>query len=230
MQIKSSKTIKLDSSETDIHIIHVIIDNLPSCAKTMIDNISDESWIAKLSPANQIAYEARARRTIDKLVRDIFMKIDNEVTANFGEYMISMTAQSTLETEKAHKKLPLAELFKEKVTSNPGFDFHTESHTTLLAFGEAKYSSRSNPYKNALTQINCFITLKKDLAELADLQHFASSQSIVNASLGKKAYIAAFSLNNPSTMIFDKILESPHITPLLSFPELYLIGVEVIDQ
>lgn len=31
-------------------------------------------------------------------------------------------------------------------------------------------------------------------------------------------------------MIFDKILESPHITPLLSFPELYLIGVEVIDQ
>ena len=100
MQIKSSKTIKLDSSETDIHIIHVIIDNLPSCAKTMIDNISDESWIAKLSPANQIAYEARARRTIDKLVRDIFMKIDNEVTANFGEYMISMTAQSTIETEK----------------------------------------------------------------------------------------------------------------------------------
>ncbi len=210
--------------------IHVVIDDINSRVKKMIETITDESWIGKLKAGDQMCYGARAEPTIKKLVNQIFEKVDNVVSEDFGEYLISMTAQDALETAYNHKRLPLAELFKEKMTGNPGFDFHTESNTYLIAFGEAKYKSNATPYKNALTQINKFITLKKDVMELSDLEKLVDKKSYTNALKNKKAYIAAFSINakNPLT-IFENILKSDDIVPLCDFPELYLIGVEIVD-
>lgn len=216
------------NSLTDIYIIHVEVNDLSNQASDMITTIMDSSWISRLSPVDKLSYEARAKRTISKLVDDVFKKIADSVTVDFGEYMVSMSAQAALETSLKHFKLPLAELFKEKMTGNPGFDFHTQSHTTLVAFGEAKYSGNNSPYANALAQIAEFITLEKDVAELTDLSKFISEEAITNALKDKKAYIAAFSVNaKDPKRIFNNVLTSEYITPLLNCSELYLIGVEV---
>ena len=219
------------SIETDIYTIHVLIDDLPLQVLEMIKAVTDNSWILKLSPVDKISFETRAKRTVTKLVNEIFKKVANSVTTDFGEYLVSMSAQTALENTLAHHRLPLAELFKEKVTGNPGFDFHTESHTTLIAFGEAKYSGNGSPYPNALTQICDFITLEKDVAELTDLSKFVSEKAISNALDNNKAYIAAFSLNakNPD-QIFENILLSEYLKPILKYSELYLIGVEIDDK
>lgn len=226
----NSKEILFDSS-CKIYKIHVIIDNVEERAKEMVNIISSTSWITKLSSVEAASYSARAKRTIEKLVNEIFEKVSTQISTDFGEYMISMTAQDVLENSFSHRKVPLAELFKEKVSGNPGFDFHTESPSSIIAFGEAKYSGTENPYTKALTQIAGFIDMGKDIMELVDLKNFVSGAAIQAAIVNNKAFVAAFSLNakNPD-FIFKNILCSKDILPLLKYPELYLIGVEIHDS
>lgn len=214
--------------DCDVFSIHVKIHDIGIRAKEMIAILSDKSWINELDIIPRKSYEARAERTIDKLINDILNKVVSTVTAEFGEFLISSTAQDSLEIKYSHTKVPLAELLKEKVTGNPGFDFHTESHTNLIAFGEAKYSGSINPYRNAMEQIADFITLKKDDAELVDLQYFVSDESIENIKKDKKAFIAAFSINSQNPIdIFSNALSSTYIDDLLAYDELYLIGIEI---
>ena len=118
-----------------VYCIHVKVDDVGSSAKSIIDMISDVSWINKLEPAQQVAFRATSERTVQKLVGDILSKVTDEVTSDFGEYLVSYTAQHVLELHHTHVKVPLAELLKEKVIGNPGFDFHTESDSNHIIFG-----------------------------------------------------------------------------------------------
>ncbi len=215
-------------SDCEVHCIHVKVIDIERRANQMITTISDESWISKLTARRQKTFRARAQRTIEKLVNDILAKVDNTITEEFGEFMISDTAQLSLELEHSHTKVPLAELLKEKVTGNPGFDFHTESQNNLIMFGEAKYSGESTPRARAINQIAEFIELEKDNAELIILENFVSDEAMDNADIERKGYVAAFSLNsdNPD-LIFKNALNSDAIKNLLEFPELYLIAIQV---
>lgn len=207
---------------------HVKITNISLHAQELIKIISDTSWIYKLDAVEQATFSARANRTIDKLVDDILKKVDDVISEEFGEYMISATAQRTLESHLKHTNIPLAELLKEKISGNPGFDFHTESTSNLISFGEAKYSGHSNPHGLALRQIADFIELEKDNAELLILKSFVTESAVDNALNGSKAYVAAFSVNSESPQkIISNALRSDFIDALLGFPELYIIGVEV---
>ena len=212
----------------NVHSIHVKVQDISLRAKEMIDTLSDTSWIKALDFIPRSSYEARAERTIEKLINSILKKVSTTVSSEFGEFLVSVTAQDTLDINYNHNKVPLAELLKEKVTGNPGFDFHTESETNLIAFGEAKYSKIVNKYNSALKQIGGFIDLKKDDAELVDLQYFVSKKAIENYALEKKAYVAAFSINDESPVgVIKKALASKHVEKLLQYEELYIIGIEI---
>lgn len=232
MQIVNYKHENMDdygkTTECNVYSIHVKVDDISSKAKEMITMIQDTSWINDLEIIERRTFEARSQPTIDKLVNDILLKVSTSVSEEFGEFLISVTAQNSLELQYSHNKVPLAELFKEKKTGNPGFDFHTETKTQLLAFGEAKYSGSSNPYRNAITQISSFIENKKDEMELSDLKNFVSEESIENALENKKAFVAAFSINaqNP-TQIIQNALSSEYIDELLVYNEVYIIGIEI---
>ena len=168
------------------------------------------------------------KKQLKKLVNEIFNKVNNTVTEEFGEYLVSISAKDILITKLDHKNIPLAELWKEKISGNPGFDFHTESPSYLITFGEAKYSSSINPHTHALSQIVDFINEKKDEADLIHLRNFASCKAVENAMNQKKAFVAAFSLNGTQfERIFNTVLTSSRIEPLLEYPELYIIGVEI---
>lgn len=208
---------------------HVKIKNIESRAAEMIEIISNTSWIDKLNAVEKATFMARSQRTIEKLVGLIRSRVEDEITTEFGEFLVSETAQSTLGA-LGHSKVPLAELLKEKVTGNPGFDFHTESESKLIAFGEAKFSSSTNPHPIALNQISKFIKLEKDTAELIIIQNFVSAEATENSLNGKRAYVAAFSINskNPEQIIRNALM-STAIDPLLNFPEIYVIGIEAND-
>ena len=211
-----------------VHSVHVKVQNVQARAEEMITSISDTSWIGKLDAIDQAAYKARAAKTINKLVNEILKKVENELPEDFGEYLISDVAQNVLNSSFRHTKVPLAELLKEKLSNNMGFDFHTENTGNLIVYGEAKYSGSDSPYTNAITQIVDFIKDEKDIAELVHLRKFVSDAAAKNAIKKQKAYVAAFSINakNPQT-ILNNALKSGHLDGLLSYPELYLIGVEI---
>lgn len=207
--------------------IHVKIVDIKKRAQIIKNDFLDMSWINKLDIATKIAYEKRANATISKLIKNILDKVENKITEEFGEVLVSTSAKDTLCTNCNHKKIPLAELWKEKASGNPGFDFHTETPTKLIAFGEAKYRNQSNAYSKAFEQIDDFIKNEKDLKELSDLKNFVGDKALSNINLNLKAFVAAFSIYSKNdNLIIDNIMKNQYIKNLLYYPELYLIGVE----
>lgn len=200
--------------------------DLSKVASDMHDRITDTSWIKKMDVANQIAFNATSKRTIDKLVECIANRTSNNLSEDFGEYLISDAALEVMNSKFNHIKIPLAELIKEKISGNPGFDFHSEAPEKIIAYGEAKYSGIISRYADALKQITSFIELKKDDAELHLLRSFVSEQAVANYASGKKSYVAAFSITaaDPEKVMANAI-KSDHINSLANYDGLYLIGV-----
>lgn len=213
----------------DVHCIHVRISDINGIAKELTDEISDTSWIPKLDRLSQRTFKATSDRTIDRLVNDIFNGVITDVTADIGEYIVSYVGQAILESEYKHIKIPLAELLKEKISGNPGFDFHTVSTKRFLVFGEAKFSADDTPRAIALNQIGEFITLEKDFAELNSLRAFLDVDVHDNMADGRRSFAAAFSFNASNIdLIFKNALESEIIDELTNHHELYLIAIEIV--
>lgn len=217
---------------SEVNLIHVRIkkDDIDITAKEMIVSISDKSWINTLTGFHKSSFLSRAEPTIKDLVDNILSKVTwNSINADFWEYLISYTAQESLEKNYHHDIIPLAELWNKKRSWNPWFDFHTETKTEYLAFWEAKYSWKTTPYKKALDQINDFIGLKKDEMDFIELEHLVKNKNTLkNADENKlKVYVAAFSINKDCESTFNSILNSNLIDPLLIYPELYIIWIEV---
>lgn len=212
----------------NVHTIIIKVKDIDARASNMVAMLTDTSWLNKLAPVEKATFSATSKRTIVKLVELIKARANDEVTADFGEFMVSDAAQNALQDCLNHSKVPLAELLKEKISGNPGFDFHTESSLNHIAFGEAKYSGVNNPYPAAINQIIEFIALEKDSAELNIIQNFVSQNAIQNSLAGKRAYVAAFSVNgqNPNRILANA-LECKGMDELLKFPEIFLIGVQI---
>ena len=232
MEIIKSKIINLKehgkNSLCTVFCLHIKVKNIKSRAEAIIKAIKDTSWIEKLDDVGKIAYEARARRTIDDLVDNIFKKVEDSVTSEFGEYLVTETARTALNESLNHEIVPLAELWKEKLSGNPGFDFHTITQMNLIAFGESKYSATDNPHGTAMEQMGEMIDIGKDAMDLAHLRNFIDNLPIENYQNGNKAFIASFSLNSTNyDLIFKNAINSKFIDKLLGYNELYLIGVEV---
>jgi hypothetical protein len=232
MEVISAQKIDMSTlgiiTECHVYQLKIKVSKVSECAREMIDMLADRSWVTSLNVIQRKSYQARSEKTINELVTNIFGKIEDEVTEEFGEYLISHSAGHALEETLTHKRLPLAELWKEKITGNPGFDFHTETSNELIIFGEAKYNASGSPYTVALQQIGDFIDAEKDLSEMVDLMHFAGENSINNVANGIKGFIAAFSLNAKNhDLVFNNALKSEAAQKLLCHRELYLIGIEI---
>lgn len=115
-----------NGATAETHLLCVEIDDVHQCAKELIDFINDTSWISKLNSVGKMSYEMAANETIQALV-NIFQTVQDSVTEEFGEYMVSLKASGALKDTLAHTVFPLSELWKEKALGNHGFDFHTQS-------------------------------------------------------------------------------------------------------
>ena len=182
-------------SACEINCLHIKIKDFRPIVEEFEAHITDTSWINSLDEISKITFKATSQKTIDKIVNDIIAKITTSVNEDIGEFIVSYSAQLALEIEHSHIRIPLAELLKEKISGNPGFDYHTISTSNYLVFGEAKFSLDSTPRARALEQIEEFIN-DRDNAELLWLQPFLDGDTKANIIKGEKGYAAAFSYNN----------------------------------
>ena len=233
-KIKSLR--KLDKSTCNsiktnciVYSIYVQVTDINKAAKEIINIIQNTCWINNLLDEDDIeSYIKRAEPTIKYLVEEILNKVENEVTSEFGQYLISSISQVTLKDSLNHEKIALAELWKEQTTGNPGFDFHSFSPNDLLVYGEAKYNAKNNPYTVAIKQINHFIDIEKDIQEYTDLKRIFSKVSTRHKNNRHKAFVAAFSLNAKNNdEILAKAIKHNELHKLMNYPELYIIGVEI---
>ena len=214
----------------------VIETNASESIASVIEEINDNSWISKLNIVEKVSYAARLKETAKNIMKDC-LEFNTELNCNIydysivGEYIISKEGRKALIEQFSHSYIPLAELWKEKSSNNPGFDFHSESTTNLIIFGEAKYNSTSNPHGDAIDQVEDFITKSKDVMELTDLKHFVSAQATDNFLNNKKGFAISFSINsqNPQTII-DNAITSEKINNIANYDEFYIIGVIINDK
>lgn len=208
------------------------IDDLSQNAEELIKTISDNSWISKLDVIPQRTYEECSKITIGKLLHIVNnQRANNTIADGFGEYMVSMNAQKTIETEFGHKHIPLAELWGKKTDGNPGFDFHTyDEKNQLITFGEAKYNSNNTALNDAVTQINHFIKdePRKDRIDSVDLQALKIPDiPILKIQNGERNLAAAFSIvGKIDNFNIQNYFEKDYIKTLLQEKcEIYFIEV-----
>lgn len=197
----------------------------------LIHQLNDTNWMSTLDEIDSAAYNERARQTIEKLTQVVIQALkESDLTKEFGEYLISHSAQEILYNEFRHTKIPLAELWKERKTGNPGFDFHTLSSTNILVFGEAKYQTRQSPYRKAIQQVDNFINENKDLKELTDLRRFVSEEASRKVIAGDKGYTVAFSIRGNKSMD-DLLRNSIRLilgNSIMNSSEIYIIAIEIV--
>jgi hypothetical protein len=224
---------KVDGSDlpagcvAEIHLVCIEITNVEECVSQLIELISSTSWIQQLEPIGQATFKVRAQRTIVKLLK-IFNGSDGAITSEIGEYSISINAGQSLGDQFGHKVFPIAELWKEKVIGNPGFDFHTESNHKRISFGEAKYQKNSNPYTKSANQILSFIKDGKDQGDTSDLKSLSASNEAINKLLAlDRGFCVAFSLYSTDyeTILVNALKSDPIKEISKQCGELYVIGV-----
>ncbi len=218
-----------NESDCNIVCIHVKITNVSEEVAAMLKAVTDDSWIKKLGTINQFVYNATSRRTIADISKKIQEMDKTPLTISVGEYLTSFSAQHALVEICGHTKLPLAELLKEKVSGNPGFDYHTISQDNVLVFGEAKYSDKDTPKDKAIDQIMDFIGLSKDYAELHSLLPLIGEDVQSKIIDGIKGYAAAFSLNMKNVdLAFKNALKLETLKSVINeHAEYYVIAIEI---
>ncbi len=225
-----------DGTPCNIQYIELIIDNIQDTAENMISIITADSWISDLDPICKVSYQYKVKNTSKKLTEIFQNQIESpqqEILNTFGEYMISIESGEALKQSLNHKVFPLAELWKEKLTGNSGFDFHTETPDELIAFGEAKYRSSGNAYRVAAEQIQEFIQpeIRKDLGDASFLRDIRASQNAIqNLINNKRDFILAYSMNSSNfDIVKNNCLNDSVIKELeKETSTLFLIGVHII--
>lgn len=222
-----------DGSRPKVRFLRVEVSNTRPVVEAAIARIADTFWANEvLDDFTRQGFLTRAQSTIDTLTASLESAIDNTITSNTGEYVVSITAHCIVESIYNYKALPLAEIIKEKKSGSPGFDYHHEKDGLLLLFGEAKYRSAGNAYNSAFKQIVGHVGAGKDEKEAVDLVHFITRNTKANFLSGKKGFTAAFSTKGRS---FDVeklkagIIKNEYFEKLLEHEELIIVAVDIND-
>lgn len=217
-----------DGVQAEIYLLGIEVDNVHDFAKEMVSIVSDTNWIQKLNPLGKASYEATAIRTIAALVQ-IFNTSNGQISKDFGEFMVSLSASRTLGNELGHNSFPLSEIWKEKLTGNHGFDYYTECPEELINCGEAKFNSTNNAYGAAARQVCEFIDDEKDLGDLVHLNYFSSEVAVDKlVSNRERGFCLAFSVNshNLERILVNSLANSDVIRLSKEAIALYIIGIK----
>jgi len=228
MRILEIKKIDIENYN---HITFIRIDpeNLELTIKEIIEQLFSIAWISRFDKAYmKISFEKRAIDTAQYLAKKIRLETDDKVSKDTGEYVVSELARKSIIEQMGYLDIPLAEIFKEQVSGNPGFDYYSANANDTIIFGEAKYLSAQNAYGKGMEQVDRFIKKKQDISDLNDIDKFFKPQSLDRAGIGKKAYSIAFSSKKTnSDRIIDGITSNRHYKELIIHEELIFVAVDI---
>ena len=152
-------------SPAKVQFFRIDPEDLSATLENILRALMDLSWLSKFDQDyEKIAFNSRAQKTIADIKNKFEQCIDDSITKDAGEYVVSELARETLITQLDYLDIPLDELVGKQRSGNPGFDFHSQNKVTdTVIFGEAKYVSKTTAYSSALPQIVEFIGDGKDV-------------------------------------------------------------------
>ena len=212
-----------------VRFIRVEITDLRQTIFDIISDLNDLSWINKFEQEyKRESFLARAKTTADALSYQIQQEQADTVTEDTGEYIVSEASRLSIVKQWNYLSIPLAELLGRKLTGNPGFDFFTVNENDIIIFGEAKYSTSNNAYGRAFRQVDEFIDLKKDIADLKLIDDFCDEQALNNVIRNIKGFAIGFSSKKIATEdLVKNIKANTHYTKLSYYPEIIIVAVNI---
>lgn len=228
MKVLECKKIDVENYNS-ITYIRIDPENLSVTIRDIITSLSNLSWIAKFDKSYiRNSFFKRAEDTAEYLADKILKDDGDKITEDSGEYVVSELAREALVIELKYLDVPLAELFKEQVSGNPGFDFYSANKEKVIIFGEAKYSSGRNAYGIGMEQVDRFIREGQDVSDLNDIDKFFEEESLKLADKGDKAYAIAFAAKGTaSDMIIKGIIRNKHYKDIAINKEVIFLEVNV---
>ena len=228
MKVLECKKIDVENYNS-ITYIRIDSENLSVTIRDIITSLSNLSWIAKFDKSYiRNSFFKRAEDTAEYLADKILKDDGDKITEDSGEYVVSELAREALVIELKYLDVPLAELFKEQVSGNPGFDFYSANKEKVIIFGEAKYSSGRNAYGIGMEQVDRFIREGQDVSDLNDIDKFFEEESLKLADNGDKAYAIAFAAKGTaSDMIIKGIIRNKHYKDIAINKEVIFLAVNV---
>ena len=223
----------IQMSDPKAKLIRIEPTDLTITLRDIYLSLSDLCWINNLpnvSDMFKMSIRKRAENTISELGAELKLNPDSSVSSSAGEYIVSELAHSTVVNDFGYMDIPLAELIKQKVKGNPGFDFFAvNGKTVVMVFGEAKYDASSNAYNRALNQIVRFVEKEgKDVLDMMDLEHLVPEKAKENMEGGIKGYIAAFSSTYmPDDKLKANIEKNKYYQALLKYEEVTCVAVSI---
>jgi hypothetical protein len=225
----------IGSNSANVFICHAKISDLKKLAEQLSNKVLDHSWIMDLDPGSRLTYQQTVEETANILIQIIQSSAVSGVSSEFGEIMVSMGASRALEKIFSHISIPLAELWKPKAKGNEGFDFHTICPNKLINFGEAKFSSSSNPYGGKTGdntgsggQADGFIEKDKHHRDRPLLTEVvAEKAAIENLKNQNFGVVLAFSMNakTPLSVFQNALKQSVGYQHLKKAKYIYIVGV-----
>ena len=218
-----------EENHSNIRFIRIDPGNLSVTIKDIIASFSDMSWISKFDEEYvKKSFAKRAEASAQYLADKMKKGVEDGVTKDTGEYVVSELARQALVNELKYLDIPLAELFKEQLSGNPGFDFYSANLEQIIIFGEAKYYSRQNAYGKGMEQVNRFIIEEQDISDLNDIDKFFEDCSLSKAASGEKAYAVAFAAKTTkSEDIVKGIVSNKYYSNLATYKEVIYLAVNV---
>ena len=207
------------NEEIPITFIRVTPEDLTVTIRDIINTFSDLSWVSKFDKDYiRSSFEKRAKDTADYLADSLKLNKDDSVTGSTGEYVVSELARTAIVTELNYLDIPLAELFKEQVVGNPGFDYYSANNADIIIFGDAPPGSTGGRPRRR----------HRPGADLIDISCFFNDQSLNAANRGEKAYAIAFSSKGTSTeKIITGIKKNKNYNDLIKYKELIFVAVNI---
>lgn len=217
-------------SPVKVQFFRIDPEDVSSTLADILRVLMDLSWLSKFDQNyEKKAFTSRAQKTIEDIKTKFDQCIDDNITKDAGEYVVSELARETLIGQLDYLDIPLDELVGKKRSGNPGFDFHSQNKITdTIIFGEAKYIATTTAYSSALPQIVKFIEDGKDVEDLPELKPFCTSSALQRAADGIKGFAAAFSAKSTCTdRIIENIANRGDFKHLLRYEEIILVAVDL---
>jgi hypothetical protein len=213
-----------------VQFLRIDPEDLSATLSDILTALMNLSWLSKFDEDYEIAaFTSRANKTIKDIEEKFSKSIDDKISKDAGEYVVSELAREAIVNELHYLDIPLAELLGKKKSGNPGFDFHRQNiDTDTVIFGESKYVTTTTAYSSALPQMVDFIEKGKDIEDLPELKPFCSAAALHRAYNGSKGFAAAFSAKSTkSDSIINNIIGRSDFQSLLSFEEVLLVAVNL---
>lgn len=216
-------------SLSNVIFIRIEPSDLKVTINDIISSLNNLSWIETFDEEYiKNSFKIRANATAEYLSSQLKHFQQDKVTTEIGETVVSELSRLAIVNELDYLDIPLAELFKQKLSGNHGFDFFSETLSQFIVFGEAKYVSKSNGYGRALEQIERFIMEERDTSDLNDIDKFVSKISLNNHTQNDKAFACAFSATRIETeTLIEHILNNANFNKIKNHKEIILIAVNI---